>query len=400
MDDFEAPNVDPAILIRKRHGLALMLIALLLAASQIVTQLTLAQGDDDSRLVNVSGRQRMLSQQIAKLALEISYAKDMAGRIGPVRELYGAVMTFQGTHDGLLKGSSTLDVKGRNSARILELYAQIEPAYYGILKAASSMRERATAADGTQTELLGLSEKILTMEGVFLDGMNKVVFQYDAEASQRRSLTRDLEFILFGLILVALVMEAFFIFRPAERQISRYFLSLHKAMAKLREQATYDALTGLYNRGAGLLLLEHEMDKARRARSPLTIVFVDLDGLKTVNDLLGHEEGDSYISGFASIVAGSVRAGDMALRYGGDEFVLILNCDSGQAESIISRIDSLVAEANAKQEGGWTFGFSYGMTSFDPTSSATADSLLVAADEAMYRMKEEHRRSGRSPIRK
>jgi len=399
MDDFEAPNVDPAILIRKRHSLALLLVALLLAASQIVTQLTLAQGDDDSRLVNVSGRQRMLSQQIAKLALEISYAKDMAGRIGPVRELYGAIMTFQGTHDGLLKGSSTLNVKGRNSARILELYARIEPAYYGILKAASTLRERATAADSTQTELLDLAENILTMEGEFLDGMNKVVFQYDAEASQRRSLIRDIEYILFGLTLVALVMEAFFIFRPAERQISGYFQSLHKAMAKLREQATYDALTGLYNRGAGLLL-EHEMDKARRARSPLTIVFVDLDGLKTVNDVLGHEAGDSYISGFASIVAGSVRAGDMALRYGGDEFVLVLNCDPGQAESIVSRIDALVVEANAKQEGGWSFGFSYGMTSFDPASSATADSLLVAADEAMYRMKAEHRRSGRSPIRK
>ena len=399
MEDFEGPDVDPAISIRRRYTLALSLVALLLAASQVAIQMTLARGDDDSRLVNVSGRQRMLSQQISKLALEIKDARDVSARIAPTKELYEAVMTFQGTHEGLLAGSETLGVKGRNSPRVLELYAKIEPAYHAILEAASALRVRATAPDVTAAEIGSLAARILSWEQKFLDGMNSVVWEYDVEASQRRALIRDLEYTLFGLTIVALLMEALFIFRPAERHLGRYFLNLQKALAKLREQATYDSLSGLYNRGAGILLLSHEMDKSRRTRSPLTVVFIDLDGLKTVNDKFGHEEGDRFIAGFASIVTSAVRSGDMAFRYGGDEFVLVLGCDEAWAQSITSRIETLITEANAKAKDAWSFGFSYGMASFDPASSVTADHLLAKADEAMYRMKDEHRRSGKSPQR-
>ena len=399
MDDFQAPDIDPAISIRRRYTLALSLVALLLAASQVAIQATLARGDDDSRLVNVSGRQRMLSQEISKLALEIKDAKDVSARIAPTKELYEAVMTFQGTHEGLLAGSETLGVKGRNSARVLELYSKIEPAYHAILAASSTLRTRATAPDVTKAEIGTLAASILSWEQEFLGGMNSVVWEYDMEASQRRALIRDLEYILFGLTIVALMMEALFIFRPAEKHLSRYFLNLQEAFAKLREQATYDPLSGLYNRGAGILLLAHEMDKSRRTRSPLTLVFIDLDGLKTVNDRFGHEEGDRFIAGFASIVAKTVRSGDMAFRYGGDEFVLVLNCDAAQAETIAARVSILIDEANAKSEALWTFGFSYGMATFDPTSAVTADNLLAAADEAMYVMKYEHRHSGKSPLR-
>ncbi|MDA8411729.1 MAG: diguanylate cyclase [Treponema sp.] len=399
MSEFEAPDVDPSVAIRRRYTLALSLVALLLAGSQVAIQLTLARGDDDSRLINVSGRQRMLCEEIAKLALEIEEAPDVSGRIAPVKELYEALMIFQGTHRGLLDGSATLGVDGHNSPQILALYSKLEPSYRVILDAASSLRVRAVAPDVTATEIRDLTAKIMGKEGEFLISMDTVVWRYDEEASQRRSFIRNLEYLLFGLTIVALMMEALFIFRPAEKYLSRYFQSLHRAMAKLREQATYDSLTGLYNRGAGILLLEHEMDKARRASSPLSLVFIDLDGLKTVNDNLGHDEGDRFIAGFAKIVAGAIRSGDMAFRYGGDEFILVLNCDIPQAENIATRVRALVDEANTQKPGAWAFGFSYGITSFNPESTATADLLLAAADEAMYTMKEEHRRSGRSPLR-
>lgn len=404
MDDSPLPPVDPALVIRRRYSLALSLVALLLALSQVAIQVTLSRGDDDSRLVNVSGRQRMLSQAIAKVSLELTDAKDVSARIGPVKELYEAVMEFQGTHDGLLAGSPTMGVNGRNSPAIIKLYEAIERDYRAILDAASSLRLRAVAPDLRPGEIQALSAVVLAHESRFLDGMNKVVYQYDTEAQGRRNFIRSLEYLLFGLTLLALLAEALLIFRPAERQLGDYFSRLREALEALHERATYDQLTGLYNRGTGLLLLKHEMEKSRRAGAHLVVCFLDLDGLKAVNDVIGHEAGDRYISGFAACIRSSIRSEDIAFRHGGDEFVIIVAGDPEAAKTVIDRIKRLFEETRSKIFGaaaastavsaeanpaGRT-GFSYGFVPFDPRSNETPDILLSRADGAMYEMKRAH----------
>ena len=395
--DLEVPAVDPAIALRRRSVLALSLIALLVGASLAAIQVALSQGRDDSRVVNVSGRQRMLSQEIAKLSLEISAAADVSGRIAPLRDLYQALMLFQGSHDALLGGSATLGVNGRNSEKVLALYRAIEPSYVEILAAASILRQRAADPAARKEELAGLCARILAREGDFRKGMDAIVWQYDAEAAQRRGGIGRLEFGLFALTLFALVLEALLIFRPAELQLGRSFRELRKAIEMLREMAAYDALTGLYNRGTGLLLLAHEMERIKRSGHPLSLCFIDLDGLKTVNDRYGHEEGDRFIAGFAAVIRGSIRAGDMAFRYGGDEFVLSLSCDRAGAEAQMERLAELAAAGDPATGRPWLF--SHGIASYETDFAGDSEALIALADQRMYAMKEAHRKEGHSPLR-
>ena len=408
MEDFERPKIDPSSALRRRHNFALILIALLLTASQLAVQIALSSGGDDSRVINVAGRQRMLSQGIAKLALELSDAPAVSDRIGLVRELYENVMTFQGTHDGLLAGSATLGTQGRNSPAILALYRAIETPYQAIVAAASELRIVAVAPENDRARIAALKTTILAQEGEFLDGMNSIVWRYDSEAGMRRHFLKLLEYVFFGLILLALLAEALFIFRPAEKSLSTSFSDLNRALEALREKATYDPLTGLYNRGTGLLLLPHELDRARRSRTPLTLCFIDLDGLKPVNDNFGHDEGDLLLKGFGELLKRAIRSEDTAFRHGGDEFVLVLGGDEALAERVLARLASLAEEENGKAGRKWRYAFSHGLARFDAGMDETgegdvadrgAEELLAAADAAMYRMKEEHRKSGASPTR-
>jgi diguanylate cyclase (GGDEF)-like protein len=97
-----------------------------------------------------------------------------------------------------------------------------------------------------------------------------------------------------------------------------------KGLFKLREQAAFDDLTGVLRRAAGIAATEREIARARRNKSPLTVAFIDLDGLKAANDLKGHAAGDQLLRGLASGLRAGLRGQDLVLRYGGDEFVCVL----------------------------------------------------------------------------
>ncbi|MEI6388738.1 MAG: diguanylate cyclase [Spirochaetota bacterium] len=399
MLDIHDPPLNPALNLRNRYVLALSLIALLIITSQIVIQLTIAWSDDDARVVNVAGRQRMLSQKISKVSLEILRAEGPALRVAPAAELAGAIKTWSESHDGLLSGSTTLGVKGRNSERILTLFASIEPAYREILDAASTLATRAIAVDLAPTELERLNARILARENEFLVGMNAITFQYDAETRGRLDLIRLLEYILLGVTVLTLSLEAIFIFVPAERQISRYFRDMKKAVEILRERATFDELSGVYNRATGLFLLAREMEKARRQKTGLCLGFIDLDGLKQVNDGYGHDAGDALISEFAALLQSTIRSEDAAFRYGGDEFAVILSCDLARANSVIERLRNLAEQRNSKKDRPWGIAFSCGLTEFDPGRELSMEELIALADEVMYREKQAHKSAGTSPSR-
>jgi len=93
----------------------------------------------------------------------------------------------------------------------------------------------------------------------------------------------------------------------------------------LHYYATFDEMTGLVNRHTGLLMLATELGRTDRDHLPLSVCFVDLDGLRTINDRFGHHEGDWMIKLLAGILLDCVRSGDVAIRLGGDEFLLVLH---------------------------------------------------------------------------
>jgi diguanylate cyclase (GGDEF)-like protein len=159
---------------------------------------------------------------------------------------------------------------------------------------------------------------------------------------------------------------------------------------QVRSMAVSDPLTGLANYRRLISVLEAELDRSRRTQRPFSVVLLDMDGLKTINDHYGHLTGSRALVRLGKILRNHSRAIDTAARYGGDEFALVLP-EAGS--EIASRVVSRIRERLAAENEPPALSVSAGVAAF-PEDGDTPEKLLGAADRALYRMK--HRRSGNS----
>ena len=153
--------------------------------------------------------------------------------------------------------------------------------------------------------------------------------------------------------------------------------ALQERVALLEERASTDELTGVLRRGAGLDALEREVGRARRSGDPLVIAFLDVDGLKKVNDQLGHAAGDRLLVDVATVLRARLRSYDLVVRWGGDEFVCALY--GAEPEDARRRLEA-VAAGIVEATGGRTV--SWGMVALEGSDSAA--SLIGRADAALY----------------
>jgi diguanylate cyclase (GGDEF)-like protein len=168
------------------------------------------------------------------------------------------------------------------------------------------------------------------------------------------------------------------------------FLLMHRERQEenIERLAMTDALTGVYNRRTLFELGEKELDRARRAGSPLSVVILDLDNFKRINDTHGHQAGDAVLQRFVEVVRGCLRSADILTRYGGEEFCILLpDAPSGAAQAVAERIREAV------ESSPFTVGK---VTSSAGVASLTADApslsaLVGRADEALYAAKREGR---------
>ncbi|MGZ6372860.1 MAG: GGDEF domain-containing protein, partial [Candidatus Limnocylindria bacterium] len=156
----------------------------------------------------------------------------------------------------------------------------------------------------------------------------------------------------------------------------------------LSDLSRIDPLTGLFNRGQMYPTLEQEVRRTRRSTRGFSVLMIDLDGLKAVNDSLGHQRGDEVLRALGRAIRGNIRTVDSAYRYGGDEFVVLLpETDYSGAFVVAEKIRSDAEEIGLRLEGegAWT-SVSVGLVSH-PEDGATAEELVRAADRAMYNAK-------------
>jgi diguanylate cyclase (GGDEF)-like protein len=161
----------------------------------------------------------------------------------------------------------------------------------------------------------------------------------------------------------------------------------------LREQAVRDPLTGLHNRRYLTEQIDSMLGQAERAGYALSMVLIDLDNFKNINDTLGHSFGDQVLVTLAALLRGQIRNSDLAVRYGGEEFCLVFPVSS--AEDTRLRMDNLLAQFN---DASIVFGdkaltgltFSAGIAQLF-VHGTTAEELLLMADSALYRAKNEGR---------
>jgi diguanylate cyclase (GGDEF)-like protein len=174
----------------------------------------------------------------------------------------------------------------------------------------------------------------------------------------------------------------------------RYASERHRLVTAVQSLALVDGLTGLYNRRGFVTIASAQLKLARRMRHGVAVAFVDLDGMKAINDSLGHEAGDRALMTTASILKSTFRRSDVIARLGGDEFVVLaIETDVGDADRLLQRLQDALACYNEHAPIPQHIAFSVGFAHYDPTASSatTIEELIAAADQAMYADKQRRR---------
>lgn len=179
----------------------------------------------------------------------------------------------------------------------------------------------------------------------------------------------------------------------------RYAIERQRLQAELRNLAICDDLTGLYNRRGFLTLARHQARIACRTGKGFLIMFADLDGLKQINDTLGHQEGNHALVETADILRDSFRQSDMIARIGGDEFaVFVTDAGSEYAKTVTSRVQQKLEACNAQLSQRYELSFSMGAVHADSSAPCDIEELLNRADEAMYREKQAKRKARKAAV--
>ncbi|HKG47792.1 MAG TPA: diguanylate cyclase [Pyrinomonadaceae bacterium] len=160
----------------------------------------------------------------------------------------------------------------------------------------------------------------------------------------------------------------------------------------LRNSSLKDDLTGLFNRRGLLKQAAPYFDFARRQKEKLLLLFIDLDGMKRINDEFGHNEGDNALIQTAAILNRSFRGSDIIARLGGDEFTILVTDLNASKEEAIARLNENLNAYNTSETRSHQLAFSIGVATLEPERMTCFEELLEQADQAMYEQKRMKRR--------
>lgn len=171
---------------------------------------------------------------------------------------------------------------------------------------------------------------------------------------------------------------------------------LHRQAELLRTMSLRDELTGLLNRRGFQEHARQQLRLALRTKRPAVVFFIDLNGMKVINDTFGHDAGDAALSETAQVLTSAFRESDIVARLGGDEFAIFAaDCDARGAAAMHARIDKNVEASNqAARTYAFRLSVSVGTASFEPSAPRELEALLEAADQAMYEQKRARADSG------
>jgi diguanylate cyclase (GGDEF)-like protein len=175
-------------------------------------------------------------------------------------------------------------------------------------------------------------------------------------------------------------------------ELNRTVAELKRAETEIRDLSMLDELTGLYNRRGFLALSEQHRRTACRSGNSFSLVYIDMDGLKQINDTYGHHEGSEAIRQLAEIFKRSFRASDIIARIGGDEFtVLISDITSCSTAIPLARLNENLSSYNSQKRHPYELAFSLGSVCISSDDDSTLEEFLIKADEAMYENKKQKR---------
>lgn len=370
------------------YSFSLGVIALLSVVIHFMLDDIILVQKSTGEMINISGQQRMLSQRSSSFAMEYLYTGDATAK----QEALSALKTLEDNHHYLLQAHNQALAAGKPSplssalqklyfAPPIQIDAQIKR-YVQLLKTALAV-DSFSRSQGEKPEFLTLARTDL------LQGLHQVVAQYELESTQRINKLRQIQRMVLGVVILTLMLEAWYIFRPMVNRISGLTHQLHK-------EATHDPLSGLLNRRAFYTELDQAIADKRQNKQPFSLVVMDLDHFKRINDQYGHVAGDRVIQAMGTLLNTAKRASDCSARLGGEEFaVLLKNCPLAQAhqkaEQIRQQVEAMVVECT---EQPIPVRCSGGVAEYQ--EDMTAELLYSTADAALYEAKQQ----GRNQIRK
>lgn len=172
----------------------------------------------------------------------------------------------------------------------------------------------------------------------------------------------------------------------------RYAIERHGMLEQVRQLAVADELTGLMNRRGFMMLADHQRSLADRKGTSLSLIFVDVDRFKSINDRFGHEEGDRALKELAGLLVRTFRRSDVVARLGGDEFIVLMaDINQDGVQIVLDRVQKNIAAFNQAKGFPWCLSISLGVALYDSAHPVTLESLMALADQSMYKAKEQSR---------
>jgi diguanylate cyclase len=176
-----------------------------------------------------------------------------------------------------------------------------------------------------------------------------------------------------------------------ERALQEQLAEIQSLQTELHDQARRDALTGLFNRHHLSDIMDHELARCARDGQPLSLLMIDIDHFKRINDTLGHQVGDEVLRETARLLNERTRASDLLFRYGGEEFLLVMSGDAICAREVAEELRQRYAASPLTSGPNPVMAtLSIGVSTF-ADHGVTFDSLIQAADQALYRAKDDGR---------
>ena len=219
--------------LRRLYIFALLTIAITVLLSQLLIQYNLHSQLSDSKIINISGKQRMLSQKLTKEILILNFIVDAKNNKKEIESANEIIKLWTFNHNALEKGNDSLGFPKEKSKELSDLFVAIKPNFNKIVQAATVF---------LNNKKLGIEEKenqelvktILENQGVFLEKMNEIVGQYDKEALEKVTLQSKTEYFILGFTMLVLLLEFIFIFKPTNKKvetlISKLLFSEKKAL--------------------------------------------------------------------------------------------------------------------------------------------------------------------------
>jgi len=360
---------------------ALGVIAALAVATHLVADAMVSRQTDTAHIVNISGRQRMLSQRIAGLAQHLALA---APERRPAVEsaLSDAVKRMESTHrtltEGVMKPGGAMAASAAVRAIFLEPPHDLDAQVRRYVAAAQRFLLLPPGQRADSAELAALQEE--AFESI-LAALDAHVQQWQDDSERAVADLRAMLAVLLTVMLLTLAAEALFIFRPLFRRLAA-------AQAALLAAASTDPLTGCLNRRSLLEAAGREFDRVRRYGGGAAVAVIDIDHFKSINDTHGHAAGDEAIRALTATVVETIRSTDIFGRSGGEEFVLILpETPLGDAQRVLEKLRARVADMTVAT-GGATLSMTVSI-GYATVSGYDADvfDTLNRADQALYQAK-------------